>query len=226
MIIISDSIEEELAAFCQKIRALTFNSRPIIMALSKSADTSDRIKVLDIGADDFLSEPVSIEEFKTRVKAHLRRDIETGLDCKTLLPNLKLTKKILKRTITKESFAILLIEINNLKEEGIRVTGDLTIDQAVVMSENKDAITNSGTQQTQPAQVQPIVVDEPEDSLDREAIMKDFTERRIRRTLNKAQLAPAYPRVFRLRRKGIRGQLYRPRIRQCGYIHFTRLEKL
>ena len=35
--------------------------------------------------------------------------------------------------------------INNLKEEGIRVTGDLTIDQAVVMSENKDAITNSGT---------------------------------------------------------------------------------
>ena len=116
MIIISDSIEEELAAFCQKIRALTFNSRPIIMALSKSADTSDRIKVLDIGADDFLSEPVSIEEFKTRVKAHLRRDIETGLDCKTLLPNLKLTKKILKRTITKENFAVLLIEIKNLKE--------------------------------------------------------------------------------------------------------------
>ena len=35
--------------------------------------------------------------------------------------------------------------INNLKEEGIRVTGDLTIDQAVVMSENKDAITNNGT---------------------------------------------------------------------------------
>ena len=37
-------------------------------------------------------------------------------------------------------------------------------------------ITNSGTQQTQPAQVQPIVVDEPEDSLDREAIMKAIND--------------------------------------------------
>lgn len=35
---------------------------------------------------------------------------------------------------------------------------------------------NSRTQQSQPAQVQPIVVDEPEDSLDREAIMKTIND--------------------------------------------------
>ena len=74
MIIISDSIEEELADFCQKIRALTYNTRPIIIALSKSAESEDRIKVLENGADDFISEPVNIEEFKSRIKAHLRRN--------------------------------------------------------------------------------------------------------------------------------------------------------
>ena len=47
MIIVSDSIEEDLSVFCQKIRALTFNFRPVIIALSKSADTLDRISVLE-----------------------------------------------------------------------------------------------------------------------------------------------------------------------------------
>ena len=57
LIIVSDSIEEELSTFCQKIRALTYNTRPVIIALSKSAEASDRISVLEAGADDFLSHP-------------------------------------------------------------------------------------------------------------------------------------------------------------------------
>ena len=60
MVIISDSIDENLADFCKKVRILTYNSRPIIIALSKSADISDRISVLENGADDFISEPVNI----------------------------------------------------------------------------------------------------------------------------------------------------------------------
>ena len=114
MIIISDSIEEDLANFCQKIRALTYNTRPIIIALSKSADTNDRIKVLEAGADDFLSEPVNIEEFKMRIKAHLRRDVESNLDNKTLLPNQKFVRKTLKRVLSSENLAVLLIDITRL----------------------------------------------------------------------------------------------------------------
>ena len=115
MIIISDSIEEELVSFCQKIRALTYNTRPIIVALSKSAESDDRIKTLESGADDFISEPVIIEEFKTRIKAHLRRDIELNLDNKTLLPNQKYVRKALKRLLASDSQAVLLIGIENLE---------------------------------------------------------------------------------------------------------------
>lgn len=116
LILVSDSIDEELTVFCEKIRALTYNTRPIIIALSKSADSGDRILTLESGADDFISEPVNIEEFKTRIRAHLRRDIELNLDNKTLLPNRKLTNKSLKRVINSdEKHAVLLISIENLK---------------------------------------------------------------------------------------------------------------
>ena len=54
--------------------------RPIIVAMSKSADFNDRIKVLENGADDFLSEPVNSEEFQVRMNAHLRREFESNLD--------------------------------------------------------------------------------------------------------------------------------------------------
>lgn len=116
LIIVSDSIDEELASFCEKIRSLTYNTRPTIIALSKSADISDRIRVLDSGADDFLSEPVNIEEFKMRIKAHLRRDIESNLDSVTLLPNKKYVLKALRRLLNSDNKqAVLLAGIENLE---------------------------------------------------------------------------------------------------------------
>ncbi len=116
MIIVSDSIEKPLSEFCEQIRNLTFNTRPIIIALSKSADSGDRILVLDSGADDFISEPVNIEEFKTRIRAHLRRDIELNLDNTTLLPNKKIVEKSLKRLIYSDTNkAVLLVGVENLE---------------------------------------------------------------------------------------------------------------
>ena len=115
IIIVSDSIDEDLATFCKRIRTLTYDTRPAIIALSKSAETSDRITILESGADDFISEPVNTDEFKTRIKAHLRRDIESNLDYKTLLPNKKFIDKHLKRILnTKDKFAILLVSLENI----------------------------------------------------------------------------------------------------------------
>ena len=114
LIIISDSIPEALDIFCNKIRVLTYNMRPIIVALSKSAELEDKIKVLESGADDFISEPVNIEEFKTRIRAHLRREIESNLDNKTLLPSKKYSLRAIKRVLAcKNDWAVLLIGIEN-----------------------------------------------------------------------------------------------------------------
>lgn len=116
IIIVSDSLNERLSDLCNKIRALTYNTRPVIIALSKSADTADRIEVLENGADDFWSEPVNIDEFKIRIRAHLRRDIESNLDNKTLLPNRRFVEKNLKRLLNSDNKpAVLLLGLDNLK---------------------------------------------------------------------------------------------------------------
>lgn len=116
LIIVSDSIDEELSDFCKKLRILTFNTRPVIIAISKSAETSDRILVLENGADDFLSEPINSEEFKTRIMAHLRREHEANINMKTMLPCKTYSLKTLKRTIAKdEPWAALLVSVQNFK---------------------------------------------------------------------------------------------------------------
>ena len=116
LIIISDSFDDDLSDFCKQVRALTYNMRPIIVAMSKSADFSDRIKVLESGADDFLSEPVNADEFKVRMTAHLRREFESNLDTKHLLPNKNYSLRAIKRKLSDNSeWAVLYISIENFE---------------------------------------------------------------------------------------------------------------
>lgn len=116
LIIISDSIDNDLGDYCKKIRALTYNMRPVIVALSKSSEIQDRLNALENGADDFLSEPVNSDEFVMRMKAHLRREFESNLDNKKLLPNKNYTMRAIKRILTsKDPWACLYISIENFK---------------------------------------------------------------------------------------------------------------
>ncbi|MFI3301195.1 MAG: response regulator [Candidatus Gastranaerophilales bacterium] len=117
LIIISDSIDDNLSNYCKKIRALTYNMRPIIVALSKSAEIDDKLNVLENGADDFISEPVSSEEFVMRIKAHLRREYESNFDEKRILPNRKYSLRAIKRILNKKTqWACMLVSIDNFKD--------------------------------------------------------------------------------------------------------------
>ena len=114
LIIISDSLNGNIPELCERLRILTYNMRPVIIVMSKSSDVNDRVEFLKCGADDFISEPVNIEEFKMRIKAHLRRDIELNLDTKTLLPDKRHILRSLKRIIyDKTERALLLVSIEN-----------------------------------------------------------------------------------------------------------------
>jgi len=117
LIIISDSFDDDLSDFCKQVRALTYNMRPVIVALSKSADFNDRIKVLNSGADDFLSEPVNSNEFKVRMEAHLRREFESNLYSKQMLPNKNYTMRAIKRILNQNSlWSMLYINIKNFED--------------------------------------------------------------------------------------------------------------
>ncbi len=116
IIIISDSIDSDLSDYCKKIRALTYNMRPVIIAVSKSAELDDKLSVLANGADDFISEPVNSQEFVMRIKAHLRRELESNMDMKNFLPGRNYSMRAIKRTILeKELRAVLLISIENFE---------------------------------------------------------------------------------------------------------------
>lgn len=116
LIIISDSVDDDISDYCRKIRALTYNMRPVIIVTSKSAELQDRLDVLENGADDFISEPVNSEEFVMRIKAHLRRELESNMDLKTFLPNKNYSVRALKRVIdTNSAWAAMLISIENFK---------------------------------------------------------------------------------------------------------------
>ena len=58
-------------ALCRKLRS-EGNQTPILMLTARS-DESDRVKGLDLGADDYMTKPFSIPELMARVRAILRR---------------------------------------------------------------------------------------------------------------------------------------------------------
>lgn len=115
LILISDTIDEKLSDFCPKIRALTFNVRPIIVAISKSDELIDRLEVFESGADDFMSESISSLEFQTRIKAHLRRYFENLYNPSTLFAQRNLTIRALKKLIyLQKKCAIIFVKISNI----------------------------------------------------------------------------------------------------------------
>ena len=128
LIIISDSVEGDLSDCCKRLRALTYNMRPVIVATSKSAELQDRLCVLADGADDFISEPVNSDEFVMRIKAHLRREMETNFDTKHFLPSKNYSIRALKRIVSENKFwAAMLVSIenfNNYKENYTELASD------------------------------------------------------------------------------------------------------
>lgn len=54
------------------------NSTPVILLTARN-ELGDRIKGLEIGADDYLAKPFYVEELKARIHALLRRDRQSAL---------------------------------------------------------------------------------------------------------------------------------------------------
>ena len=115
IIIISDTIEDTLSDFIRKIRVLTYNFRPVIIAISKSDAIDDKLSALEAGADDFLDESVQSREFQARINAHIRRYLENSVNPLTNFIDNKVTLKALKRSVKRnEAKAVMLINISGI----------------------------------------------------------------------------------------------------------------
>src|SRR5574344_61201 len=116
LILISDSIDEDLLSAIRKLKILSINVRPAIISLSKSTHIQDKIDALQAGADEFVSEPVNVDEFEAIINAHIRRNFENNINEKTGFFNSKVSFKIMKRTIEAcEAFSMILVDINNFE---------------------------------------------------------------------------------------------------------------
>lgn len=73
-LILLDVLMPKLDGFeaCRRIRE--FSSVPIIL-LTALAESSDKVKGLDMGADDFVTKPFGAEELMARVRAVMRRAV-------------------------------------------------------------------------------------------------------------------------------------------------------
>lgn len=92
---------------CKKIR--TFSNIPIIVITAKD-DTFNKVELLDMGADDYISKPFAIEELFARIRVSLRNK-------SNFKSNKILSYKNLKMDLTTKIFYKDDIEINLTKTE-------------------------------------------------------------------------------------------------------------
>ena len=92
-------------AVCQAIRQRS--AVPIIM-LSARGQEKDKVKALDLGADDYLTKPFGIEELLARVRAALRRGEQEGLAAVEALEAGDLRIDFAARRVTKDGAEVKL----------------------------------------------------------------------------------------------------------------------
>src|SRR5579872_7472932 len=71
-LVLLDVMMPKLDGFSVTQRVRTFSAVPIIIITARGQD-QDKIRGLDLGADDYLTKPFSIDELLARVRAVLRR---------------------------------------------------------------------------------------------------------------------------------------------------------
>ncbi len=76
---------------CQKLRKK--NIKTPILALTAKAEVADKVRTLNLGADDYLTKPFAFEELLARIKALLRRAPEQFISHSLKLADLSLDPK-------------------------------------------------------------------------------------------------------------------------------------
>ena len=66
------------------LRGIREHSQAPVLLLTARTAEADRVRGLDLGADDYITKPFSLAELKARVRMHLRRKQELAVEPRTL----------------------------------------------------------------------------------------------------------------------------------------------
>lgn len=125
---------------CRELRGSLRTKHIPIIFLTQKDERSDKIKGLELGADDYITKPFDIEELKLRVQGAIRRATYENLtNPTTSLPSGKLIEEHLKFIKNRDDWTLLYIGINHIdafKEiQGIVALDDVLRFVATVITE-------------------------------------------------------------------------------------------
>lgn len=101
---------------CRVLRTNTRTSHIPVLFLTQKDERSDKLKGLELGADDYITKPFDIEELKLRVQNALARSERESLtDPQTGLPSGRLIEDQLRKLIRQNDWAFLDIRINHFE---------------------------------------------------------------------------------------------------------------
>ncbi len=119
---------------CHRLRsnAMTVNV-PIIM-LTALGEIGEKVRGMQMGADDYITKPFDPRELRSRVEAHLRRSLrDLSASPLTNLPGNPIIEQVIRvRLVTREPLAVLYIDLTNFKSYN-DVYGWLQGDQLIRM---------------------------------------------------------------------------------------------
>lgn len=89
----------------------------IVLTTGSGTDTSEPVKILEAGADDFISKPFTPQEMLARVRAKVRRaNVDSSLQPLTRLPgNIAIEHEVRRRFEHREPWAVIYADLDNFK---------------------------------------------------------------------------------------------------------------
>ena len=123
-------------AVLRRMRAHPVSANIPVIVLTAKALPQDRIRGLELGADDYISKPFELDELMVRVRTVLQRaKAMRDLSPLTGLPgNFRITQELERRTESGEPYALVHADLDNFKAfndhygfmrgDGVRLTED------------------------------------------------------------------------------------------------------
>jgi PleD family two-component response regulator len=104
---------------CRKLRGNLRTSRIPIIFLTQKDERSDRIRGLELGADDYITKPFDVEELRLRVRNAMKRARYENLTNPTTgLPSGQLIEEQLRQLIQRDDWGIIYVGIRGLSTFG------------------------------------------------------------------------------------------------------------